>query len=198
MNDHIAQTVVRALSGYGFSVPRDVIVTGIEENPEGEFFQPSISSCHADADELAGVCLAALKDAALDPAARRVIRYKSVTHIANSCCQKETDAHSVTELSRIITGMIRHEDHMFSWMDEISGINDPDSLYSALSQLISSHSVLCLNRNVTNLLSGREDCVSSGVKEDYTVIYAARSNSGRELRSLQPMDNIIPDAQEWA
>lgn len=192
-DDRIARAVCRAFSNLGVRVPEDVIVTGIENEPGDEYFVPSIAACRTDAEQAAAMCMELLEEKTVTGSAGK--RLKSSFFPDTSCCGTEHNSVSAEQMRSLISGMTRHEEHMYSWMEELSCAEDWSGLYSALSQIISRFSVLCLNSSVSDVIEGKKR--DEADRKEYTVIRSSRSNNDKLSVSRQTIDSIIPDAEAW-
>ncbi len=201
-NDYMAFAVCKELSLHGYSVPRDVIVTGFDGVAEAEHFNPMLTTCREDLESLAQLTLNAVC-LAVDGAEPQVMKYNYIPHISESCgCLKfshEDYRNVASDLFHMIHDMENHEDFEYNWIDKMLDITDINGLYATLSGCMIANSYVCLNSNFVSTtvdLDGDSDSDSLFTDEmvvipsDYSVRDTFKS-AGFERK------DIIPNLVNW-
>ena len=79
-NDQMALGLIAGLRAAGLDVPRDVSVTGFDDNPDAAFYRPALTTVGLDLDGEARRAVAAVlgEEASLPAAPRLVVRASAV------------------------------------------------------------------------------------------------------------------------
>lgn len=183
-DDHMADSVCAYLESKGKKVPEDILVTGVGDIYSNDFFVHRYPTCRICPDEAAKTCIDIIRSFSKGEPVREQysLPMTAVTRFAQ--CRNTEDVLSLT---------LRHEKHMYSWIEKLLASNDSSFLPYALSQIISSNSALCLNEKAFELFGNIDS-----ENRKYTVIPSSRSNHGKTEIVHSDLQQIIPDALRWA
>ena len=194
-NDYIAFAVCDALRESGYRVPEDVIVTGFGGIPSASHFSPKLTTCDQNQQGLVSLLMEMLDEVIAGNAQNRqnpcIVRY------SESCgCQPpdEDDIHAtLCRLYRTVAEMDVHEDNMYSWIDQVLGMEDMSGLYPALSSCILDDSFVCLDADIFQMDREQFHQKKNNPDDELTVIPAA--NLAAEMGETKPVrrSTIIPE-----
>lgn len=181
-DDHMANTVYAYLETKDLPARNKVLVTGIGDIYMNDFFIHQHPTCRVCPDAAAKLCMDIIRNSFKGQLSQKKYVLQMEPVLSAAGCRNTDDVLSLT---------LRHEKHMYSWIEKLLISDDISLLPYALSQIISSNSVLCLNENAKELF-GVE---MSGKK--YIVIPSARTNDGRTEIIYSDLQQIVPDAMRW-
>lgn len=174
-NDYIGLAVCDALRECGYRVPEDVIVTGFGGVPSAAHFSPKLTTCDQNWNGFAELALEMVPPALQGRVENSQNRY-SVIYSESCGCQPQddVDVHStVCGLYRALAEMDLHEDHMYSWIDRVLGMEDMDGLYPALSSFILDDSYVFLDAEIFLLDREQLHQKKHGPDDELTLIPSA-------------------------
>jgi len=195
-SDYIAFVVCSTLHSYGFRVPEDVIVTGFGGVPTAAHFSPRLTTCNEDLPSLAARTLAAVGEAIAghSTATDEKSPYKAV--YAESCgctgADQEDLRGTICHLYRTLGEMGLHEDDMYSWMDQVLGMEDVAGLYPALSSCVLENSCVCLDPDLFTLEKEQHTL------ESLLVIPSADQAATPGETTQIDRSALVPDLNRWA
>lgn len=193
-NDYIALAICDSLHECGYHVPQDVIVTGFGGVPTAAHFSPKLSTCDQNWDGFAALTLEAIQAVLEGKMENRqnpcFVRY------SESCgCLPldEKDVHAtICQLYRALTEMDLHEDDMYSWIDQVLGMEDMSGLYPALSSFILDDSFVLLDADVFQMDREQSQQKTSSPNDELTMIASANLSSVRGETRMIKRGAIVP------
>ncbi|MDO5436107.1 MAG: EAL domain-containing protein [Clostridia bacterium] len=183
-DDRIANSVCAYVETRESLRSADVLVTGIGGIGTNEFFAYRYPTCRICPGDATRICVDVVKCRIGGQPAEKEYTLPMEPLFSLPGCRNANDVLSLT---------LRHEKHMYSWMEKLLVSNDVSLFPNALSQIISGHSVLCLNRNARDLFPAAEPS-----DKEYIVIPSARTNHGKTEILYSDLLQIIPETMRYA
>ncbi len=201
-NDSMAITVCETLKEHGYRVPEDIIVTGFDGLPDGEFLYPKLTTCKEDNSQLAKSCVD-ITTKILDnniPSDTFVDQY--MPSINQSCGCHLHDRQYLDDINflfRMNQDLEHHEAHMYSWIDRLIESQDMSQLNSILSKSILPDSYILLNPDLVNSITrfnSSQNCTK--LPKELMVISAANDSDIRpnDLPTTK-LVAMVPDLNAW-
>lgn len=200
-NDFMAISVCEKLHELGYSVPNDVAVTGFDGVPDAEYFNPKLTTCKADAEELAKLCIAKAEEAFGGRSIDGIENQKYAPIIGASCgCSSSSDVHrsDASHLFHMIQDMENHESHIYAWMDKLVESADISEMSEKLSQCILPESYICLKSNFITSAFTQELYGENAQPSDRLVVIPQKDDKSIDMFSEISAESIIPELDEWA
>lgn len=201
-NDFMAIAACEKLEEMGYRVPEDVAVTGFDGVPDGEYFQPKLTTCTEDVDALCGLCLDVF-DKAFESGMREGVfyqQYKAKIEHSCGCAEKYDSRHrDITYIFNMIQDMEGHEAHVYGWIDRLIEDVEINKLVQNLSEFIMTDSYMCMKADfIYNASEGKP--VSGGVSSANNTYYIVPRFDDNSIEMMTKMDvsQIIPCPEEWA
>ncbi len=201
-NDSMAITVCETLKEHGYRVPEDVIVTGFDGLPDGEYLYPKLTTCKEDNSQLAKLCVNVITDILNNTVSDSVFVDQYTPSINQSCGCHLNDRQYLDDINylfRMNQDLEHHEAHMYSWFDRLIESPNISKMNSILAQSILADSCICLNPDLINSISRfNESQESTGLPSELMVISANDDFRLRpdELPAMQLAD-MVPDLDSW-
>ena len=174
-SDYIAFAVCDLLQSHGYRVPQDVIVTGFGSAASVAYFSPQLSTCSQDLPALAEMTLAAVEAAISGKI--ECWKFPYVVIYGESCgcpaVKPENTPATINRLYRTLASMDAHEDDMYSWIDQVLGMDDIDQLYPVLSRCVLDNSFVCLDSDVFQMDREQFRLKENQVEDELAVIVSA-------------------------
>ena len=197
--DYIAFAVCDTLRAHGYRVPQDVIVTGFGGASVITPYSLRLTTSMQDLAGLAQRTLAAVTDALAGEARDQEIPY--VVSYGDSCgCPvgKPVDASTtINMLYRALAELDAHEDEMYSWIDQVLGMEDIDALYPVLSQCILDDSLVCLDSDVFQMDREQFRQKETQSEDELTVIASANQVAKPGEITRVKRNEIAPALASW-
>ncbi len=200
-NDYMAFAVCDILKSRGYSVPKDVIVTGFDGVPAAEHYSPQLTTCKEDIDGLAVLSIEAA-NMAFGGEKNFKLTGSYATLLSESCgCTKfmvddfrqyAADAfHSMEEMEA-------HEDYMYTWIDTTPKIKDINGLYDILSGCILEGSYVCLKSDFVSFItdSSREK-LGKDFSDRFLVISSIHSPEDIKNTGTMTLADMVPNVKSW-
>ncbi len=194
-NDNMAFGVCRKLKMLGYSVPKDVIVTGFDGVPAVEYYFPKLTTCRENRQAQAQTCLSVLKKLFAGESVEPEYRIPYETVISESCgCvrpkPKERD-DAAADLYGLLESMEAHEDYVTSETERMLNVEDMHDLMDPLSRFILPHSWLCVGSKLMKIASVEK------WEDGKCVAIPCAYDSHQKVRFMQDQD-MLPETREWA
>ncbi|MBQ3906057.1 MAG: EAL domain-containing protein [Lachnospiraceae bacterium] len=194
-NDNMAFGVCRKLKELGYSVPKNVIVTGFDGIPAIEYYYPKLTTCRENWQEQAKTCVAVLRKLFAGESVEQEYRIPYGTIISESCgCvkpkAKERD-EAAADLFKLLESMEAHEDYVTSETERMLNIEDVGELLDPLSRFILARSFVCVSSKFMKIASMEK--WQDGVMISIPCAY----DPNHQVSHLQDND-MLPETWEWA
>ncbi|MBO4514233.1 MAG: EAL domain-containing protein, partial [Lachnospiraceae bacterium] len=194
-NDNMAFGVCRKLKMLGYSVPKDVIVTGFDGVPAVEYYYPKLTTCRENLQGQAQTCIEVLRKLFAGENVDPVYQIPYETVISESCgCvrpkPKERD-EAAAELYGLLESMEAHEDYVTSETERMLNVEDMHDLMMPLSRFILLHSWLCVGSRLMKIASVEK------WEDGKCVAVPCAYDTDKKVRFLRDED-MLPETREWA
>ncbi len=202
-NDSMAITVCKVLTNHGYKVPKDIIVTGFDGVPAGNYNTPSLTTCNENLSGLAEQTIRMVRLILEEgrPCCVMDNKYKPAIGESCGCVQMTEDGFRMDAeyLFNALNSMEAHEEDMFNWIDRMLGIQDMSSLYSNLSGCIIENSMVCLNNDLmTSAMNKTEGKDGRNFTDELLVVTSRRSNKNSDQIGMSELKDMIPNVERWA
>ena len=201
-NDTMAMTVCEELELRGYKVPRDMIVTGFDGITSAEYFMPQLTTCREDVPGLAEMTVDIINGALAGTMEKGVFIEKYLPYISESCGCGDDTRINYRERARFmykrIQDMLRHEGHIYSWVDTVLDSDNINTLGVALNNYILPHSSVCLREDFIMTTLGKKTAGGSELLNKEMIIISSKaedSSSGKQGRF--PASDMIPELDSW-
>jgi len=193
-NDYMAFGVCKKLKMLGYSVPKDVIVTGFDGVPAVEYYFPKLTTCRENWQEQAQKCVDVLAKLMAGEKVEETYKIPYRTIYSESCgCAKpkpmERD-EAAAELYGLLESMEAHEDYVTSETEVMLNVEDVNDLFQPLSRFILQQSWLCVGSKFMKIAS------SDKWDEGKTVVVPCAYDADHERRYVQDSD-MVPETWAW-
>ncbi len=196
-NDYMAFGVCRELQLMGYKVPDDVIVTGFDGVPEAEFFDPILSTCRKDYDDLARQAIKAA-DMALGGADEPFELHCSYrTRTARSCGCHESDNFGIKIAAQQFTAVHaanEHDKFVYGLFGKTMNVSDLSTFTSLLPEWIIEDSFVCLNSDF--VAQALEDDISERIADKLEIIPSIH-NAHEADRRYFLLSEMLPETKLW-
>ena len=200
-NDYMAFAVCEELKSNGYNVPDDVIVTGYDGVPAAEHFEPTLTTCVEDLENLAEKCVEAVGLAIRDSESC-ILNNSFIPRISESCgCKRLTSENfrdMAVELYSTLDQILIHEDYMNSCINHMLGIKDMNDLHTSLSKCILENSYVCMNNDFIASIIENNRKNHSMPSDELIVIPSEYSYNEVGKESKISLKEMIPNLSEWA
>ena len=201
-NDSMAITVCEVLKEHGLRVPEDIVVTGFDGLPDGEYLFPKLTTCKEDNSQLAGLCVDMVTGILNNTLSESVFVDQYTPSINQSCGCHLHDREYLDDINflfRMNQDMEHHEAHMYSWFDRLIESQDINRINNILAQSILPSSYICLNPDLINSISQYNATQDCSVLPAELIYISAEANSGLQLHELPAMStrDMVPDLEAW-
>ncbi len=200
-NDSMAITVCEYLRKAGYTVPEDVIVTGFDGMPDARYYNPRLTTCLEDVDQLVDLCVE-LVDGALNGTHSVGVYKETYTPLIACSCGCNVADTSVTkdalELYNVMQNSNSHEMYMYTWIDRMIDCKDIDSLREYTHHCILACSCMCVKSDViisSDYLNGR---LSVDKSDTMYAIPSHKYDDGIVMLQPFPYTDMAPDLSRWA
>ncbi len=202
-NDTMAIEVCKVLIKHGYKIPKDIIVTGFDGIPAGNYNSPSLTTCNENLSGLAEQTVRMVQLAVEEgkPCCVMDNKYKPVISESCGCVQMTQDGFRMDAeyLFNALNSMEAHEENIFSWIDRMMDIHDMNGLYANLSGCIIEDSMVCLNSDFLAYAMNKSDGNENrNFTDELLVITSSRSNPDSEQIGIMKFKDMIPDIEKWA
>lgn len=181
-DDHMASSVFAYMKAMDMLSKNEVIITGIGDVYTNDFFVYQHPTCRICPGAAAKICLDVLKNCFKGHPAEKEYILPMEPVLTFSGVNDPDDVLSMT---------LRHEKHMYSWIEKLLVSNDVSLFPYALSQIISSDSALCFNENAKTMLG------IDPQDHKYAIIPSARTNYGKTEILVSDLQQVVPDVVRW-
>ncbi len=201
-NDTMAITVCETLQEHGYCIPEDVIVTGFDGLPDGEYFYPKLTTCKEDNSQLAKLCINIVTEILNNDLSCGIFTNQFMPSINQSCGCHMDDRHYLNDINYLFSmtqELEQHEAHMYSWIDRLLESRSINQLNSILAKCILRDSHICLNPNLINSITSFNSKQNySRIPHELMVISSANDShlSLDELPSSK-LAEMVPDLADW-
>ncbi len=202
-NDYMAMAVCRELAKHGYSVPKDVIITGFDGVREVDHFAPRLTTCCEDLEALAELTVEAVGLALEEGAKPRQLKYRFIPQISESCGCHQYSHENFRDIAADLYQQIHetqvHEDFEYDWIDRMLEINDMNSLSETLAGCMLENSYVCLNSDfVASVMDmSREKEITWLFPEELVIIPSKYSVRNDILNTRLQRTDIVPDLENW-
>ena len=201
-NDSMAITICETLKEHGYHVPKDVIVTGFDGLPDGEYLFPKLTTCKEDNSQLAQLCITVVTDVLNGATNNTIFENQYVPSINQSCgCHLDDREYldDINYLFRMNQDLEQHEAHMYSWFDRLIESPNINKMNDHLAKSILPGSYICLNSYLlTSISQFNEMRTSTGLPSDLLIISAEDdSNLNPDDLPTMPLVDMVPDLETW-
>ncbi|MGN1135951.1 MAG: EAL domain-containing protein, partial [Oscillospiraceae bacterium] len=184
-NDTMAMAVCEQLSCYGYKVPDDVIVTGFDGLPMSDAHIPAITTCKENVTALAKRTID-MAEEMINGAKPYSDTVKFMAHITESCgcsgISNISDRAVASNLYKKLHDMISHEDHSFSWIDQIMEHTSITELLGIISHHILPDSVVYIRNDFLASINGLPDEAPNGADYMTQITFSEKHNCHYEFR----------------
>lgn len=197
VNDSSAIDVCERLNLYGYTVPKDVIVTGFDGIQSASFHTPQITTCRKDIESLAKDCVALIRSATEDSAKPTVISRKHSNFFSESCGCVPSNGKDFREHARMfynnLTDMRQHESALYSWADKIIESTDLGVIGENLHDNILPGSAVCLNNNFISMVRKGEKTNPEQPFTSNMIVVSMKDESYKsQQQEVFPLSDIYP------
>lgn len=200
-NDSMAIAVCENLRSRGYTVPDDVIVTGFDGMPDARYYNPRLTTCLEDVDQLVGLCLELVEGALSGTCSCGVYTETYTPLIACSCGCKVSDTNlhaDAADLYNVMQNSNSHEMYMYTWIDRMIDCEDIETLREYTNHCILACSCMCVKEDI--ILS--DDYVNSRLNVEPSDMLMAipshKYDDGIAMLQRFPFTDIAPDIRRWA
>ncbi|MCQ2457287.1 MAG: EAL domain-containing protein [Clostridia bacterium] len=182
-DDRIANSVCAYVETRESLKKANILITGIGDICTNDFFVYRYPTCRVCPADAARICVDAIMNRVSGHHTEKGYTLPMEPLFSLPGCKDPNEVLSLT---------LRHEKHMYSWIEKLLVSNDISLFPYMLSQIISGHSVLCLNRNARDLFPAAEPN-----DREYIVIPSARTNHGKTEMLYSDLRQIIPETMRY-
>ena len=200
-NDYMALAVCEKLNEYGIKVPDDVRVTGFDGTEASRYALPQITTCVEDPDNMAQLCLKAVKMAFAGEPCCELKNYFTVWYSESCGCERSWNADFRTVAAHYhgeVGDIQTHEDFIYSWMNRMFDIRDMNGLYTSLSASILENSYVCINNDIIQLMMDGKVEREKPLTEQMVVLGSKYTRTERNLEATLHLSDMVPCLHEWA
>lgn len=201
-NDTMAITVCETLKEHGYRVPEDIVVTGFDGLPDGEYFYPKLTTCKEDNSQLAQLSVELITGALNKTLSCGVFDNQFMPSINQSCGCHMEDRHYLNDINylfRMTQELEQHEAHMYSWIDRLLESKSINQLNSILAKCILPDSHICLNPDLINSITKfNSDQKYSHIPSELMVISSSEdAHLSLDELPITKRSDMVPDLEEW-
>ena len=193
-NDYMAFAVCKKLKMLGYSVPKDVIVTGFDGVPAVDYYFPKLTTCRENWQEQARKCIEVLAKTFAGECVDKVYGIPYSTILSESCgCVKPRSMErdeAAAELYGLLEAMEAHEDYVTSETEAMLNIEEVGDLFNPLSRFILQGSWLCVGSKFMQIASGQK------WPDGRTVVVPCAYDRIHERRYVDDKD-MLPETWDW-
>lgn len=157
-NDSMAFGVCRELEQLGYSVPRDILVTGFDGIPAVKFHSPRLSTCRQDPARMAETCISVFQKIFSGESYQMCYQIPYTAEISESCgCKKvltQERGEDAVWLYHYLEDIEAHEDYVTSQVDHMLSLERIQDLYYPLSRFIMQSSWFCIDSGFLEKVAG--------------------------------------------
>ncbi len=200
-NDSMAIAVCEYLNARDYTVPDDIIVIGFDGMPDARYFNPKLTTCLEDTEQLAALCVDLFNRHYSEnlPFGRFTEHY--VPCISESCGCKPIGRFAREDagyLFHMMNSSDSHERYMYTWINRMIDCGDFASLAELTHQCLLAYSYLCVK---STLFSSQDsivdDKLSISKSEEMVVIPPVNTPDSLAMYTKFNSSSIVPDIDEW-
>ncbi len=201
-NDSMAIAVCKFLTMHGYKVPKDIIVTGFDGIPAGNYNSPSLTTCNENLSGLAEQTIRMIKLAVEEGKPCCVMDNKYKPHISESCgCLQMTQdgfRMDAEYLFSALNSMEAHEESIYSWIDRMMDIQDMSGLYRNIAGCSMDDTYVCLNNDfLAYAMTTHNPEERREFSDEMLVIAARRMKKDVPKVSTFETKDMIPYLNDW-
>ena len=200
-NDYMAFAACGELKNNGYSVPKDVIVTGFDGVPAAEYFSPQLTTCSENADDLANLTIDVINKAVGNDISPEQLVYGYQSVLTESCgCKKISDLtfrDTALDLHYTINEMELHEGFIYACIDHMLKIDDMNGLYRTIAEAILENSYMCLNSDFVATTIDYTKFLKKTFSDELVVIPSKYSYSESDTPLNMSITDMVPHFMEW-
>ncbi len=201
-NDFMAIAVCEKLADEGYKIPEDVIVTGFDGVPDADYFNPRLTTCREDIEQLVKLSVELVHKALDENLPCGVFKENYIPSIACSCgCSGTADSsnHDASYIFHVMQEMENHENFMYTHLNKMIESYDMKQLIEIMSKCILPNSYLCLKSDFAVSAELLPSDMGVEIIDGYAVI-PAKDNRSKRIGDIAVLSNagIMPDARSWA
>ncbi len=201
-NDSMAIAVCEYFKVKGYNVPDDVIVTGFDGMPDARYFNPKLTTCLEDTDQLVALCLELFNRHYSEKLAYGRFTEKYVPCISESCGCSPTGRFASEDagyLFRMMNTSDSHERHMYTWINRMIDCSSFEQLTEHTHHCLLADSYLCLKSELFEIDDYAVNHKLRIDKDDkLTVVTSVNNRDDMEMYSTFSCSDMIPDLEQWA
>lgn len=201
-NDFMAIATCEKLAEEGYKIPDDVIVTGFDGVPDGDYFNPKLTTCKEDIEQLINLSVELIEKAINENLPCGVFKENYVPCIAESCgcTEKEDDMHSdAGYIFHVMQEMENHENFMYTHLDKMIECYDMGQLLEMMSDCILPNSYVCIKSDFAASAELLPMDRGIDVINGYAVV-PAKDNRNVRINDIASVSRagLMPDVLDWA
>lgn len=199
-NDAMALAIIELLSEYGYRVPQDCIVTGVDGSYANRYHVPNLTTCRLMIEKDADETIAILADLFCGKVTKRNRVIPHELFIGESCgCMAHKAAFYGDSLEQLYNrNCLEKEADRRCYQLIMNVMADPtfDTLIAGIQEIMMRASILAVNEDIDKNIRRIEESLD---KQNYTdMVYelAARNHSGESINGkVIPYKNLLPNLE---
>ncbi len=201
-NDTMAITICETLTEHGYRVPDDIVITGFDGLPDGNFFYPKITTCKEDNVRMAEMSIEIITGA-LNHSLSCGTFYNQFMPSINQSCGCHTDdrqyVKDINYLFRMTQELEQHEAHMYSWIDRLLESKSISQLNNILAKCILPNSHICLNPDLIKSITKFNSTTTRAQLPSELMVISSSEDPHLSMDELPviKLSDMVPDLAEW-
>ncbi len=199
-NDYMAIAACERLTELGFSVPRDVIVTGFDGVPAAEFFTPRLSTCEENLEGLARLTVNAIFMALEKQPCCTLNNPFSVCRSEScgcGCADESKYRRQASELNTKIDDIELHEETNYTWINRMFEINTLQDLQDILAGCSLANSYVCLNNSFMANVLEDDTPENMRISRELITIPSRYNYSEAGKNGKMRATDMVPNLETW-
>ena len=200
-NDSMAIAVCEELRSRGFTVPDDVIVTGFDGMPDARYYNPRLTTCSEDVDQLVSLCME-LVEGSLDGTVSSGVFTETYTPVIACSCGCMVADTSITkdaaDLYNIMQNSNSHEMYMYTWIDRMIDCADFMALSDFTHNCILACSSVCVKASLFEDNDHLYNDLQLSATDKMCAISSSKYDDGIEMFQKFDYADVAPNLREWA
>lgn len=197
-NDAMAITACRILRENGYSVPKDVIVTGFDGIELEKYTTPRLTTSSADIGSMGEVALDAIEKLTRGEKVPDMVEIPFHMVVSQSCgCvsfNSQEISDKILDLYRRISNSEGHENLMFSYLAKTVECNTLNGMGRIMSNYADVHSWCCVNMDFLEQTPQEERYNEKFTNEMFTLMKCSNGEFSNGM--IFPASQLLPDFEE--